>query len=209
MANKHNPETPAKIFAAASKLFAAYSYEAVSVKDIAEMGEVNSALISYYFGGKSRLYQSVLLRQANIFVNTIAKISKLNLPPLAKIRKFMDDETDLQLKNGNNVYIIYREMLSPTPVGEVVVKDHLFKVQDYLSKFVADGIADGSLRQDLDPKHTAFAMESILAFYFMAKNHIKDAFGFEENTLKEHLQEIYMDYIHSLVAEEKKRHEDA
>ena len=51
MANKHNPETPAKIFAAASKLFAAYSYEAVSVKDIAEMGEVNSALISYYFGG--------------------------------------------------------------------------------------------------------------------------------------------------------------
>ena len=91
MANKHNPETPAKIFAAASKLFAAYSYEAVSVKDIAEMGEVNSALISYYFGGKSRLYQSVLLWQANIFVNTIAKISKLNLPPLAKIRKFMDD----------------------------------------------------------------------------------------------------------------------
>ena len=43
MANKHNPETPAKIFAAVSKLFAAYSYEAVCVKDIAEIGEVNSA----------------------------------------------------------------------------------------------------------------------------------------------------------------------
>jgi TetR/AcrR family transcriptional regulator len=209
MANKPNPATPHKIFKAASELFAKNSYEAVSVKDIAEAGNVNSALISYYFGGKAKLYQTVLLKQADIFLNTIAKISKLQLAPLEKIRRFMDEETELQLRNSNNIYIIYREMLSPTDVGEKIVQQHLFKVQDYLSQFVAEGVADGSLRKDLDAKHTAFALESILAFYFMAKNHIKDAFGFEESTLKQHLQDIYTDYIQSLLSEETKRHENA
>ena len=85
MANKPNPATPHKIFRAASELFAKNSYEAVSVKDIAEAGNINSALISYYFGGKAKLYQAVLLKQADIFLNTIAKISRLQLSPLEKM----------------------------------------------------------------------------------------------------------------------------
>ena len=209
MANKPNPATPHKIFRAASELFAKNSYEAVSVKDIAETGNINSALISYYFGGKAKLYQAVLLKQADIFLNTIAKISQLQLPPLEKIRRFMDEETELQLKNNNNIYIIYREMLSPTGVGEKIVQQHLFKVQDYLSKFVADGVADGSLRKNLDAKHTAFALESILAFFFMAKDNIKAAFGFEESSLREHIKGIYTDYINSLLVKEDKCHENA
>jgi TetR/AcrR family transcriptional regulator len=209
MANKPNPETPGKIFEAASELFASQSFDSISVKDIANKANVNSALISYYYGGKAKLYQSVLLEQANVFVATIAKVAALPLKPLDKIKRFMDDETEMQLRNGNNIHIIYREMLSPTPEGEVVVKDHLFKVQDYLSQFIADGVADGSLKKGLDPKHTAFALESILAFFFMAKNHIRDAFGFEETTLKKHLTDIYTDYINSLVAGEAKNNADA
>ena len=50
---------------------------------------MNSALISYYFGGKAKLYQAVLLKQVDIFLNTIAKISQLQLPPLEKIRRFI------------------------------------------------------------------------------------------------------------------------
>ena len=143
----------------------------------------------------------MLLKQADVFVATISKIAKMSLTPLQKIRQFMDAETKLQLKNGNNIHIIYREMLSPTPFGEVVVKEHLFKVQDYLSQFIADGIADGSLRQGLDPKHTAFALESILAFFFMAKNHIKDALSLgSAANMQEHIQAIYNDYIDSLLA---------
>ena len=100
-------------------------------------------------------------------------------------------------------------MLSPTGVGEKIVQQHLFKVQDYLSKFVAEGIADGSLRKDLDAKHTAFALESILAFFFMAKDNIKAAFGFEESSLREHIEGIYTDYINSLLVKEDNRHENA
>lgn len=84
MANKPNPATPHKIFRAASELFAKNSYEAVSVKDIAEAGNINSALISYYFGGKAKLYQAVLLKQADIFLNTIAKFPGSSFLPWKK-----------------------------------------------------------------------------------------------------------------------------
>ena len=142
-------------------------------------------------------------------MNTIVKISKMKISPLAKIRKFMDKETDLQLKNKNNIFILYREMLSPSTKGTITLREHLFKVQDYLSQFIAEGIADGSLRKDLNPRRTAFALESILAFFFMAKDNIKVAFGFEEDTMKEHVEGIYTDYINSLLVKEDNHHADA
>lgn len=44
-----------KILEAATKLFAMDSFAAVSIKQISVASGVNSALISYYFGGK-RIY---------------------------------------------------------------------------------------------------------------------------------------------------------
>ena len=49
-----------KILQAATKLFAQDNFSAVSIKQIAAASGVNSALISYYFGGKKNLYQEVL-----------------------------------------------------------------------------------------------------------------------------------------------------
>ena len=42
-----------KILLAATDLFAANHFNGVSIKEIAKKSGVNSALISYYFGGKS------------------------------------------------------------------------------------------------------------------------------------------------------------
>ena len=55
-----------KILEAATKLFAMDSFAAVSIKQISVASGVNSALISYYFGGKKNLYQEVyILRPKN------------------------------------------------------------------------------------------------------------------------------------------------
>lgn len=44
---------------AAARLFAEYSYDTVGIRDIAREAGVNSAMISYYFGGKSGLHQEI------------------------------------------------------------------------------------------------------------------------------------------------------
>lgn len=47
------------ILDAAAVLFAEHSYEAVGIRDIARQANVNSAMISYYFGSKQGLLQEI------------------------------------------------------------------------------------------------------------------------------------------------------
>ena len=49
---------------AAAKLFAEESYHSVGIRDIAKEAGVNSAMISYYFGGKSGLLREIFSRYA-------------------------------------------------------------------------------------------------------------------------------------------------
>ena len=55
-----------KLLAAAVPLFAEKGFAAVSIREVAEAAGVNSALISYYFGGKSGLYEAVLNEQFSV-----------------------------------------------------------------------------------------------------------------------------------------------
>ncbi len=48
-----------RIFAAGAALFAERSYGSVGIRDIARKADVNSAMISYYFGGKGGLLQEI------------------------------------------------------------------------------------------------------------------------------------------------------
>ena len=66
-----NAHLPAKsvsdrIIESAIALFAVKGYEGVSVKELTQAAGVNSALISYYFGGKKELYSHVLSTQLAI-----------------------------------------------------------------------------------------------------------------------------------------------
>ena len=59
------------ILKAAAELFAEYSYDTVGIRDIAREAGVNSAMISYYFGGKSGLHKEIFSH----FVNVILTVS--------------------------------------------------------------------------------------------------------------------------------------
>ena len=71
-----------KILEAATKLFAMDSFAAVSIKQISVASGVNSALISYYFGGKNNLYQEVLYTEAEKFLKLQDKIRQQPGSPL-------------------------------------------------------------------------------------------------------------------------------
>ena len=57
---------------AAAKLFAEYSYDTVGIRDIATAAGVNSAMISYYFGGKSGLHKEIFARFSQL-VRTVSR----------------------------------------------------------------------------------------------------------------------------------------
>ncbi|SPF80277.1 TetR/AcrR family transcriptional regulator [Pseudoprimorskyibacter insulae] len=53
-------ETRAKLISAGMRLFAEQGFRAVSTRDIAKEAGVNSALISYHFGGKDEFFEVVV-----------------------------------------------------------------------------------------------------------------------------------------------------
>ncbi|WP_264812438.1 TetR/AcrR family transcriptional regulator [Gluconacetobacter sacchari] len=58
-----NQSLPDEIMSAAESLFARSGYFGTSVREIANKASVNSALISYYFGGKENLFRTIFRKQ--------------------------------------------------------------------------------------------------------------------------------------------------
>ena len=84
--NQATASSADKILQAATMLFAQDNFSAVSIKQIAAASGVNSALISYYFGGKKNLYQEVLYTEADKFLKLQDKIRARMEPPLRRLR---------------------------------------------------------------------------------------------------------------------------
>lgn len=61
-ASEPAPRVRKRILDAAERLFAARGYEAASVREITAAAGCNVAGVSYYFGGKERLYEEVFRR---------------------------------------------------------------------------------------------------------------------------------------------------
>ncbi|HEY1869709.1 MAG TPA: TetR family transcriptional regulator, partial [Chitinophagaceae bacterium] len=53
-------EKQVQIMEAAEELFAEKSFDGTSVRDISEQAGVNLAMISYYFGSKEKLMESLI-----------------------------------------------------------------------------------------------------------------------------------------------------
>ncbi len=60
-----------KIFQAGAKLFAERSFNSVGIRDIANEAEVNSAMISYYFGGKTGLLKEIFTKFCEHVINVV------------------------------------------------------------------------------------------------------------------------------------------
>ena len=79
-------DTKSKLIEAAIPLFPQKGYAGVSIREIADAAGVNSASISYYFGGKEGLYEAVLesiFSQIDVIVDSDANGSS----PMTRYRQ--------------------------------------------------------------------------------------------------------------------------
>lgn len=188
----------AKILQAATKLFAQENFSAVSIKQIATASGVNSALISYYFGGKKNLYQEVLYTEADKFLKLQDKIRAQMESPLQKLRSYVDSIAEMQLKQPYNMHLIYRELLSPQPMFENYVKNRLYKIHQFMAELVNEAIACGEIITDIKPTHVAFTLEGIIMFFFLTQGQIRKIGNFDHRSEIAYLMEALNSYLSSL-----------
>jgi len=181
MLEQENISTSAiKILEAATDLFARDNFDAVSIKEIAAASGVNSALISYYFGGKKNLYQEVLVTHAKSFISFQDNIRTQNISALDKLRLYVDTIAKIQAEHPFHIHLIFRELLMPNPTFDGFVKNYLYRAHKFMAELVEEAISTGEINTQMQPTHVAFTLESMILFFFLMRTHVKMLGNFEE-----------------------------
>ncbi|VBB06355.1 tetr bacterial regulatory protein hth signature [Lucifera butyrica] len=162
-------DSSAKLLEAASKLFAERGFAAVSIREVAEAASVNSALISYHFGGKEGLYSAVLEMHLSKVASTIAAIDDQNLTPLDRIKKFGLGVMGIHRRFPYFRRYLYGELSNPTTCLETVVKKHFGRAYQVLHAILQEGIECGQIRAGIDPAFATIALVGIVNFYFIGE----------------------------------------
>lgn len=187
-----------KILQAATHLFAQHDFNSVSLKQIAAASGVNSALISYYFGGKKNLYQEVLYAQADRLLRLQEEIVARDESPLTRLRSYAEGIASMQLAHPYIIHLIYRELLSAQPMFENYIKSRLYRIHSFMSILVDEAIACGEIKTAIKPTHVAFTLEGIIMFFFLTQGQIRRIGNFDQPTETAYLVEALTSYLSSL-----------
>lgn len=78
-----------EILQIAEKLFAENGFDGTSIRAISDKANVNVAMVSYYFGSKEKLLESLILYRTTDLKNKLEDLLDEKNSPLEKIEKFI------------------------------------------------------------------------------------------------------------------------
>lgn len=78
------------ILQVAESLFAEKGFDATSIRNISKEAKINIAMVSYYFGSKERLLESLIVYRATDLKMQLENLRMENLNPLEKINKLIE-----------------------------------------------------------------------------------------------------------------------
>lgn len=131
----------AHILAVAEQLFSENGFDGTSVRDIAQLANVNLAMISYYFGSKEKLLEALIEDRAGYTLGIIEELAKnQTLTPWDKIDKLVDFYVERILNNYRFHCIMsqqYNQTRSPE-IKELIINIKLRNLEQ-IKKVIADG----------------------------------------------------------------------
>jgi TetR/AcrR family transcriptional regulator len=158
-----------KLVAAATILFADKGLAGVSIRELAEAAGVNSALISYYFGGKDGLYVAVLEELFSPAAKMLTAFTELSLTPPERIEYYAKAVLTVHHKSPYLMKFVHSELNNPTFAFEIIVDKYINRLYSFVEQAFIDGRAEGYFSADLVPTYAAISLAGIMNFYFLAK----------------------------------------
>lgn len=153
-------EKQLQILNVAEELFASKGFEGTSVRDIAQKAEVNVAMISYYFGSKEKLLQSLILNrteQTGLILEGLSHDVKLS--PWEKIDKVIDYYVD-KILNERNFHAIMNRQISL--VQDKKLTEILINVKKRNSSMISEIIHEGQRKKIFRNVNVALTIGTVM-----------------------------------------------
>lgn len=143
-----------EILNAAESLFFSNGYDKVSMDAIADVVELNKATLYQYFKNKEALLSAVVLRGIRILNKMYQECADTQVPGITKV--FLMGKTYFRWTQEHPEYqrlIRYYslERFSEDNAFTPEIAKSFGESREFLSNAVREGIADGTIRDDMDP----------------------------------------------------------
>lgn len=167
------------ILKAAVKLFAMKGYNSVSIRDIGKAAGVNSAAISYYFGGKKELYRDILEQGSSLLMEYVAEAARGNHSPEEIIHLYSRFFYKIMNQHPYVLRIFSWEMIHPTDVFASIGKERFAAVFTVLRGAITDGMERGVFRSDVRPTEACISWAGMVAYFYLMSE-LKKRFAVKE-----------------------------
>lgn len=194
-------DTRAKLIEVATPLFAWKGFAGVSIRELAKAAEVNSALISYHFGGKEGLYAAVLDTHLSYLLTVIEAANRRDADPEERIGLFVKAVSDLHKERPFLLRLVQGELINPTVCFEKVLVGYFKKLMLLLPATLAEGKAEGRFAKDIHPILAAVALTSMVNFYYIIKPLAGQILPPDMNRDEEYIRQVLHIYLRGIKEE--------
>ena len=139
-----------QILEVAETLFAEKGFDGTSIRDISKIAKINIAMISYYFGSKERLLESLLFYRTSDLKNQLDHLIQEELEPIDKINKLIELYINRINKNKGIYRILHFEFNSEKRAKSLAAFSELKKGNlKTLETIIEEGQQKGVFRKDI------------------------------------------------------------
>lgn len=187
---KHNfNDKQIQILEVAETLFAEKGFDGTSIRNIAKEAKINIAMVSYYFGSKERLLESLIVYRTSDLKNQLEHLLLEDLEPLDKINKLIELYIN-RINSNRGIYrILHFEFPSKKSKQNLSVFSELKKGNlKSLEIIIEEGQNKGIFRKDII---IPLITPTILGTFF----HFHMNKPFFENLLNLKTEDLYNNYI--------------
>ena len=180
------------IIEAAEKLFASKGFNGTSVRDIAETAGVNLAMISYYFGSKEKLFESMFAYRSEFFkLQLESMVNNTELEPMEKMYKLIDQYIVRLTSQQCFHRIMVREQMMNN--NEFITNQiHALKLrnQALIRQLINEGQEKGVFKKDIDIPLMMMTMFGTVSHLVTTQHYYKEMNGLQSLTEEEFQEHI-------------------
>lgn len=145
-------EKQLKIMETAEELFAEKGFSGTSVRDIADAADVNVAMISYYFGSKEKMLESLFTYRSE---STILKLESMYnntaLTPMERVNQMIDYYIDKFLNQQCFHKIMMREQVgNQRHMISDMIQQYKKRNQAMVKQLIHEGQKSGDFVKNID-----------------------------------------------------------
>jgi len=139
-----------KILEVAETLFAEKGFDGTSIRNISKVAKINIAMVSYYFGSKERLLESLIIYRTSDLKLQLENLLAEDLEPLEKINKLIELYIN-RINSNRGIYRILHFEFTPKKREQNLLTFTELKKENLksLETIIKEGQIKGIFRKDI------------------------------------------------------------